>query len=463
VAFSRNHLANKVHRPISLYLKACGTAAKAFDTMSALGVTLSQKWALTAVEKLAKSKMDDLVNRVKNTSFHTTHDNINRMFRVSHQRVGHNSHFDSGTAATVFIPPDETGYKLPETNEEFLKKVAEGATTSITPHEIQELHADAAPRIFAQNVHTVLKMLVNAPDFKFKTYEHRSSEIFGRPPVSDALPTGPGHTLDQYILNTAKIDEVSYDGNRQWMDEWSRQLKLDTDEEKEKTGQKRIIIWSGDQLTASRLRGLKTFRSMDDTPYERLCWIEPIFGWFHLQMAFATSLHKQYYGRKAGIGFARAFELLGKKGLASAKVKGNWFHDFEETLKELATAHFLCIWLEITGAGSVEDLRSKSPEELRRFAERIVSEFASTAALEERSRQPSPKRDELQEQVIQLNRDLLEYLELDDAIKQGHVSRMEDLLPGLLYRFQGGNNKLYVIEVTELLQKLQKEWLDSVK
>jgi len=54
-----------MHRPISLYLKACGTAVKAFDTMSTLGVTLTQKWALTAVEKLAKNKMDDLVKRVR--------------------------------------------------------------------------------------------------------------------------------------------------------------------------------------------------------------------------------------------------------------------------------------------------------------------------------------------------------------------------------------------------------------
>jgi hypothetical protein len=452
-----------MHRPISLYLKACGTAVKAFDTMSALGVTLTQKWALTAVEKVAKNKMDDLVNRVKTTSFHTTHDNINRMFRVSHQRAGHNSHFDSGTAATVFIPPNETDYQLPDSNEEFLRKAAEGAKTPISPHEIQELHANAAPRIFAQNVHMVLKMLVDAPDFKFDTYGDRHDKIFDHPPVSNALPTGPTYALDQFLMNTAEIEEGSYEGNQQWMNEWARQLKLDTDEEMEKTGRNRIVIWSGDQLTTSRLRGLKTFRSMDKIPYEQLGWMEPIFGWFHLQMAFATSLHKQYYGTKAGVGFARAFELLGKKGLASAKVKGNWFYDFEEALKEIATAHFLCTWLEITGADSIEDLHSKSPEELKQFAERIVLEFASTAALEEESRCTPSKRDGLKEQVIQLNRDLLEYLELDDAIKQGHVSRMEDLLPSLLYRFQGGNNKLYAIEVTELLQKLHKEWIGDVK
>lgn len=117
----------------------------------------------------------------------------------------------------------------------------------------------------------------------------------------------------------------------------------------------------------------------------------------------------------------------------------------------------------MTGTSSVDKLRSKSPEELKRYAERIILEYASTAALEELSRQLPSKRDELREQVVQFNRDLLEYLELDDAIKQGHVSRMEDLLPSLLYRFQGGNNKLYIIEVTELLQKLHKEWIGDVK
>lgn len=241
--------------------------------MSALGITLTQKWALTAVEKVAKKKMVGLANRVKMTGSHTTPDNISRTFRVSHQQADHNSHFDSGTAATVFIPPNETDYKLPETNEEFLWQVIEGAKTPITSHEIQELHANAVPRVFAQNVRAVLKILVSAPGFKLDTYEHRDSKIFERPPVSDTLPTGPEHALDQFVTNTTKIDGSSYSGNEQILEELSRQLGFNADEEKEKTGRNRIIIWSGDQLTTSRLRGLKTFRSMDEDPYEKLDWM----------------------------------------------------------------------------------------------------------------------------------------------------------------------------------------------
>jgi hypothetical protein len=130
---------------------------------------LTQKWTLAAVEKVAKDKMNSLVDRVKTSGFHITHDNINRMFRVFHQRVGYNSHFDNGTAATVFVPPDEAGHKLPATNKDFLERMTEGARTPITSHELQELHADAAPQIFAQNVHAVLEILVNAPGFKSDT------------------------------------------------------------------------------------------------------------------------------------------------------------------------------------------------------------------------------------------------------------------------------------------------------
>lgn len=65
--------------------------------------------------------------------------------------------------------------------------------------------------------------------------------------------------------------------------------------------------------------------------------------------------------------------------------------------------------------------------------------------------------------MVQFNHDLLEYLELDTAIKVGDVGRMEDMLPRLLLRFVGGNNNKYAIEILELLQGLNREWSEDVK
>ena len=58
---------------------------------------------------------------------------------------------------------------------------------------------------------------------------------------------------------------------------------------------------------------------------------------------------------------------------------------------------------------------------------------------------------------------MLNYLELDDAMKVSDVGRMQDILPRLLFRFAGGKNKNYTIEVLELLQGLQCEWPDDLK
>jgi hypothetical protein len=65
--------------------------------------------------------------------------------------------------------------------------------------------------------------------------------------------------------------------------------------------------------------------------------------------------------------------------------------------------------------------------------------------------------------AVLLNKDLLDYLILDDAIKTGDVATMEDMLPRILFRFVGGQNSNYVVEVLELLQGLHREWPDDLK
>jgi len=76
--------------------------------------------------------------------------------------------------------------------------------------------------------------------------------------------------------------------------------------------------------------------------------------------------------------------------------------------------------------------------------------------------QPKDEQDEVKHQTILWTRDVLHYIILDNAIKHGNVGVMEDMLPTLLFRFTGGHNSKYAIEVLELLQGLHKEWPASV-
>ena len=73
------------------------------------------------------------------------------------------------------------------------------------------------------------------------------------------------------------------------------------------------------------------------------------------------------------------------------------------------------------------------------------------------------KRDEQLRQLVMWNRDILQYIILDHAISDGDVGLMEDMLPHLFLRFQGGGNGNYSQEVLELLQGLHREWDPEVR
>ena len=61
------------------------------------------------------------------------------------------------------------------------------------------------------------------------------------------------------------------------------------------------------------------------------------------------------------------------------------------------------------------------------------------------------------------NRDILDYLDFDKAIRTGDVGRVCDLLPRFLFRFLDGGHTNYVIETLELIQALECEWPEDLK
>ena len=89
-----------------LYFKSCGLATKAFDTLNALGITMSQQWAYSAIEHLAKCGQLSLQKDIKKYPWFGTHDNINIPLKVYEQTLSNQSHFDSGTAATIIVLKD---------------------------------------------------------------------------------------------------------------------------------------------------------------------------------------------------------------------------------------------------------------------------------------------------------------------------------------------------------------------
>ncbi|KAH7910138.1 hypothetical protein BJ138DRAFT_1009422 [Hygrophoropsis aurantiaca] len=457
--YTRSHHRGKIAKIWALYLKACGLSARAFDALHALGVVMSHKWAANAYGDLSKNAMDEARARIQTSPWIISHDNVNIPMRVFSQRLHNQSHFISGCAATVWILPDRA--HLPsEINSVLQQHRAAKSREPFNYRAILDGDHMALARIKKQYINHILRTLLDSPDFV--DYLHRDSDIFKPPPPVHELQCGVENSVKQYILGTADIEEASYEGNDKVLAEWFRQMGLNSDEEKKKTGMMRVIPWIGDQMTVERLRGLWRFRHEDLNSFDRMDYMIPLFGWFHLVMAFANSLHKQYIGTSSGIGgLQQAFDILQRKGLQKSETKGPFWHHLDEALRHISEAHFRACWIAVGEVESLAHLKKQSPEQLYNLATKIVDQCASRKAIAKLNHVHEDRRDHVKSQFTMLNTDMLGYLELTDAIRVGDVGRMQDLLPLLLMRFSGGGNSKYTIEILELLQGLQREWPET--
>jgi hypothetical protein len=415
---------------------------------------MSQKWAYHGIESLSERVRLALHNDIQRYPWFGMHDNLNLPFHVYEQQLGNQSHFDSGTAATILIMKDPDAVH-PDLRM-FHHQRAIGALNTITLKDILMLESDAASRFTSRAVSHVLSILTDAPAFDFANFAHKEHSVFTAAQPVQQLPLGPEHVTCQYMLNTVHIEEASYEGNDRVLKEWWCQLGLNTVDGQKQLGEGTVTVWVGDQLTVSRLCGLQRFRCADLNSFDHLAFLKVVFGWFHAQLAYEHSLRARYYGTQRGFGFTHAFDLLKRKGLHAPSIQGDFHHHLKEALYHIAEARFQDLWCTVAKVNNLKELRSRSPEQLHALATLIVGKHASSAALQKLA--ATKDKDDLLYQSAQLARDLLDYIDLDEAMQVGDVGRMEDHLPRLLFRFAGGHNKNYTIEILELLQGLHREW-----
>jgi hypothetical protein len=451
-AMSRSHHRCKLAKLLTVYFRSCGLSAKAFDTLHALGITMSQKWVYRGINALAQQQQVQLLEDIKKYPWFGIYDNVNIPFRAFQQRIGNQNHFDSGTAATILVLKSPLA-RWPDRDLR-MHQMALGADNLISGVDIFMLAAGAGPRIDSHAISVVLQYLVESPDFDFQTYKFKEEPMFSFRPSGHQLPIRKQYISCQYVLKTAHIEEVSYEGNARVLAEWWQQPGRDTLSGQKEMGERQIIVWAGDQLTVARLRGLQTFHCENHNAFDRLDFLVPIFGWFHAQMAVEHSIHTQYYGTQLGFGLVHAFDLLKRKGLHSPSVQGNFHNQLREALLHITEARFRDIWCVVGEVKTLKDLWKRSPQELQSLALRIVTDYASSEGLVKLEE----GCDDLLYQSIQMARDLLDYVLLDKAVSSGDIGLLEDLLPRILFRYIGGGSKNYSIEILELLQGLHREW-----
>jgi hypothetical protein len=81
-AFSRSHHLCKLQKLMTIYFKSCGLAAKAFDTLHMLHITMSQKWSYNGIQTLSERAREALAEDLATHSWFGIHDNVNIPFKV---------------------------------------------------------------------------------------------------------------------------------------------------------------------------------------------------------------------------------------------------------------------------------------------------------------------------------------------------------------------------------------------
>lgn len=458
--FSRSHHRCRVQKFLTMYFRSNSLSAKGYDTGNALGLTMSHSWLFNGVEKIAERSIASLRNNIKKFKFRGTYDNINMRFVSYEQHLDNKTHFDSGAAATIYMIKDPSA--VPPDTEVYRQQLQTGSKTPIRDIDIYKLEKEAAPCLRQCAIYDILRILIESHPFQFNTYEHRESGVFKPPLPVMQLSTGPEHATCQYMLGTEHREKASYNRDEDCMRLWMQQLGLDLSEEQRRVGEHETTVWIGDQLTVSRLRGIKRFHSQDLNSAERLEYLVPSFGWFHFEITTGHLFHNQYYCTGTGVGLKRDFDLLNRRGLGSLSTQGNFHASFKEGLTHVAEARFWDLWCTTGGISKLEDLRSCTPEDLLRLAEKMHNEFASTKALLKLRKTSREKQDDILIHAVQFNRDVLVFLNLNNAIKTGDVGRMRDVLLRMLFCFIGGGNSNYTSEVIELIQGLKREWTSDM-
>ena len=426
--YSHSQQSCKLQKLNTVYFKSCGLATKAFDTLHAFGIAMSQKTAYRCVNDLSVAAHQSLLRDIKKYPWIGSYDNINLGFKVYEQRLSNHDCFDSGTAAMIIVIKDPL-CKAPNPFDA-QEKLTEGSKNPMMIRQIMLLKEAAAPHLCKYSIHHLLKILVEAPQFAFDMYYYKDDPMFNHPESLKQLPTGKEYATCQYMLNTVHIEEASYEGNAKVLMEWLCQISINTPDKKKRLALECVIVWVGDQLTVSQLWGLKKFHSEDLNSFDRLDFLKEIPGWFHTEIAFEHSLHSQHYGTCTGHGLIYAFDLLQRKGLHSPSVQGTFHHSLQEGLYHISSARFCDLWCTVSNVGSIESLHDSTPEELHRWATIIIDKYGSTCALQELDEQEdNDKKDDVFTQAVIWNRDILDYLLLDEAIKTGDVGCIQDLLP----------------------------------
>jgi hypothetical protein len=467
--FHRSPSHGKFTKLITFFLRGCHLAAKAFDLLSSLGITLSQNWVLNAVDTVASGAMTRMLKMLEHSLFFVGTDNINIGYQVQEQTLNNQSFFASGFATTIYAISNPVTPRIDA--GAFRQRRTEGRTHPLKLTDILSFEDDSSQAFTSHARHTVLRVLLNSPEFVMTTYPDRKSPDLARPPPVFRVPSGKDHRTLQFVLPTQHQEVASLDGNKkalQWILKYAflGEGPSQVDKEARKTfALNNVLPLVGDQLTDQRMRSTGQQHAGEFNSFERLDFLSSHFGWFHAGMAVVNSFHKQFYGddRKSDFGLAHIIKILERKHLHTTSTQGTFYHSFQQLIRHVFEALVRTLFLKVGKVSSLAELRMRPAVELVQIAQQIISGYASIQAVRTHERLPTKEQDLLMRNSMLMTKDLLDWIVLQDAMKLGDTGLMKASLPRLLFRFLGNGNSNYAHEMLEALQGFVHEWSEGLQ
>jgi hypothetical protein len=223
---------------------------------------------------------------------------------------------------------------------------------------------------------------------------------------------------------------------------------------------KKIIV-GGDQLSVSRVGAVKRCVDDDVTAFDRMEWALPALQLFHLQMNLCSLIVKTYFGESDTPGSLSFYVARLKRKRISEESSS--FHAADELLRNVFDGMILRLWKE--------ELKIDSSKTLDTLGENqdttTMLDQVSTAAEAIRTRylvRPDANRKaygNANTNAALFIRDMLVYIELGDAIKQGDVGRIEAVLAPITIMFQAGGTKNYANLLLRLAFDIRHTWTEQ--
>jgi hypothetical protein len=286
-SYTRTHHRGRIQKLFAIYFKFRGLSAKGFDTLHAMGLTMSNKWTGDAVDKISAQGMKAMKQLMDRFPWLMSYDNALIAFRIFSQRVDKKTLQGAGTAGTVYIK--RSAKPLPKEINRMLQEFRrEGIRNPLTGAEIIKISLSADTRRLPHTLWLILHYLFESPTFNFVSYNGREHPLLQKPAAIQQLPSGPDHTILQYLLGTLNIPEASYEDNARLIIEWLRQLGLDVPEAQQKLGLEQVMVWVGDRLTVSLLTDSKI---CSVSVRKMTIHLKDLIGWLFLQDGFTYRWH----------------------------------------------------------------------------------------------------------------------------------------------------------------------------